>query len=239
MKKLFSLIVVLAVVSSCTTDVRFNNPGFQAYRDNTLFRAVSVTATKSISTGVVTIQALAENETLTLTTTGTAVGTYNLGTLVTNNKATYNSTFDGSNFNYATNAVHGPVSTITSLSSTGTGYTANISAATTSTGIGTGLTVKTTVNTSGQVTSAKVASPGNNYYPGDMIRITGGGNNAIFYVVNVAGSNGVIDITNNADGTISGDFNFNAVNADGNPNAEAMVNFQNGSFYKIPVTSAP
>jgi hypothetical protein len=238
MKKLFSLIVVLSMLSSCTTEVRFNNPGFQAYRDNSLFRAIDVKAYRA-SNGVITIQGLAENESVTLSTTGSALGTYLLGSNNTNNRATYTSSFDGEDYTYATNAIHGPVSAISPLSSTGTGYTAGSSVATTTTGLGTGLTVITKVNSSGAVTSVKVSSPGVNYYPGDYITITGGGNNATFYVMNIVGSNGEVDITDNSDGTISGTFKFNAVNTNGNPNAAANVNFQYGTFYKIPVTPAP
>ncbi|WP_395044701.1 DUF6252 family protein, partial [Flavobacterium sp.] len=61
MKKLFSLIVILVAFSSCQDEVKFNNPGFQAFRDDVLFKGVDVRAYKSTS-GALRIVALALDE---------------------------------------------------------------------------------------------------------------------------------------------------------------------------------
>ena len=58
-------------------------------------------------------------------------------------------------------------------------------------------------------------------------------------VLNVEGSNGEVVITENTGDTVTGTFKFNAINANNNPLGPEMVNFQYGTFYKIPVIPAP
>lgn len=246
MKKIISLILVLIVAVSCTTDVKTYNPGFQAYRDGTLFRALDMSATKSASTGVVKLKALAQDEELNISIASISKGTYYLGTTNSNTFASYRSTFNGTNLYYSTATTSGPVSNVSSPTAAGTGYTtdfitsggvdvANNSHATTTTGSGFGLTVSVKTNSTGGVIYGKVSSPGNNYTPGDVITVTGGTTSAKFTVLNVDGSNGEIVITDNNGGIITGTFKFNAVNILGT----SMVNFQYGNFYKIPVNSVP
>ena len=86
-------------------------------------------------------------------------------------------------------------STVTALvspgyaGSSGTGYTANAAgtAATTTTGLGTGLTVKTKV-LSGAITEIVIGtSAGTGYLNGDLITVTGGDANAVFRIVAAPG----------------------------------------------------
>ena len=48
-----------------------------------------------------------------------------------------------------------------------------------------------------------------------------------------------MSITENTGDTITGDFKFNAVNTSGNTLGSDLVNFQYGTFYKIPVQVVP
>jgi hypothetical protein len=234
MKKFFALIAVFYLVASCTEEVKFNNPGFQAYREGVLWKAVDVRATKS-SGGVITLTASILDEDLTLTTANSIVGSYVLGTSSVNSKATFVTKYGGEIKTYETTPIKGPVAKISGLSPSGTGYLSTNSAATTG-GLGTGLTVKVTANNDGVITEIRLASPGNNYKSGDLITITGGNNNAKFRVLNVEGSNGEIKITNISNGTISGEFKFNASYFDlGIVDGQEIINFQNGSFFNIPI----
>jgi len=237
MKKIISLITLVLVLVSCTEEVKFNNPGFQAYRDGILYKGIDVKAYLSTN-GSLTIVSLAQDEEVAISTASSGLGTYVFGTSNQNTKATYRSTFSNINLIYETKIVPGPVADIAvPLVSGGTGYVAGTGIATTG-GSGLGLTVKTTV-VSGVVTAVVVSSPGNNYKAGDVVTITGGGANAKFRVLNVEGSNGQITLTENSGGTVSGNFKFNAVNSDGNPLGGPLVNFQYGTFYKVPVLPAP
>ena len=253
MKKLFFLILLSIIVSSCSNDVKFNNPGFQAYRDGVLFRAVDVKAYKSVATGVISFVALAQDEEVDLNVSNSNIGTYYLGTSNVGTQATYKSTFNGINLSYQTSVITGPVAKMyTSMTSGGTGYvsdciltdpvnlayTCTNSHATTG-GTGSGLTLSVITNNSGVVTSVKVASPGNGYKSGDLITIVGGGNDAKIQVLNVVGSNGEVNITENTGDTITGNFKFNAINANGNSLGGEQVNFQYGTFYQVPVLPAP
>jgi hypothetical protein len=232
MKKFFALITIFYLVSSCSDDVKFNNPGFQAYREGVLWRGVDVRATKS-SAGVLTLTASIQDEDLELTSASSNVGTYLLGTTNLNSVATFVTKYGGEVKSYDTTPIQGPVAKISGLSPSGTGYLSSNSAATTG-GLGSGLTVKVTANNDGVITEIRLASPGNNYKSGDLITITGGNNNAKFRVLNVEGSNGEIKITNSSNGTISGEFKFNASYFDLDSGQE-IVNFQNGAFYNIPI----
>lgn len=249
MKKILSLIVILVAFSSCQDDVKFNNPGFQAYRDGVLFRGIDVKAYKS-SNGSIALVGLAQDEKVSLNIASSAKGTYYFGTTNQATKAFYESSFNNVALSYATDVVFGPVANMESgMTAGGTGYVSdcvlvsgnyacNNSHQTTG-GSGSGLSLSVITNATGVVTSVKVASPGNGYKAGDVITITGGGNNAKIKVLNVEGSNGIINITENTGDTISGDFKFNAINSNGNPAGGELVNFQYGTFYKVPVLAAP
>ena len=237
MKKLFSLIAIFVISISCTNDVKFNNPGFQAYRNGTLFTGVDVKAYQDTS-GYITIVALADNETINLDLSSSNIGTYNLGTSNIDNLASYTALLNGFNLEYETNAIYGPVAKIeTPLISGGTGYTPANGLPTTG-GSGTGLSVKTKVS-GGVVTEVTIASPGNGYKAGDLITINSGGANAKFRILNVEGSNGEVIITDNSGGTLTGTFKFNAPKTSTSTTGDDHVNFNNGAFYKIPIVPAP
>ena len=61
MKKLVSLFVLVIVFSGCTSEVTTNTPGFQAFKDDSLWRAIDVKAYLDID-GHLRILAMAENE---------------------------------------------------------------------------------------------------------------------------------------------------------------------------------
>ena len=238
MKKIVSLLVIL-VIASCTTDVTTNNPGYQGYRDNVLFRSISSRAYLSAS-GQLRLEGLAQDETLNLKTVSAAVGTYYLGTTVINNSANYMSKFSNQDLSYATDVVAGAVANIQKpFASLGTGYVSGTGIATTTTGNGVGLTVKLIVNSSGVITDIKISSPGNNYLSGDLITVTGGNGQTKFRVLNVEGSNGEIIIAKNDGVTVSGTFKFNAVKSQISPFGNDLLNFQYGEFYKIPIFPEP
>lgn len=238
MKKVFVFIITAISLISCQDDVQFNDPGFQVYKDDVLWRGVEIKAYRSTSTGAFRITAKAQDENIILKTSSAAVGTYNLGTSNQLNKAVHNSLIDGINIYYATEVVPGPVYKIEKpMFSGGSGYTAGLGVATTG-GSGTGLMVNTTV-IGGVVTDVRVVSTGTNYKAGDLVTVNGGGNNAKFKIYTVDGSNGEIKITENKEGTISGEFRFNAKNIYNNPLGVEIANFQYGTFYKIPLQIEP
>lgn len=250
MKKIVSYLTFAVLLFSCSDEVKFNNPGLQAYRDDVLFKPLEVTAYQSASTGNIRIVATAQDEELELKAVSSAKGTYYFGTTNNSNKAIYTSNFNDIPLSYATLALAGPVSKMnTFMASTGSGYTADCvlqdgvwvcgtSHQTTTTGSGTGLTLSTITNSSGAVTAVRVASPGNNYAPGDLVTITGGATAATIRVLNTTSSNGEIAITDN-NGGLTGTFKLNAIQTSANPYANDLVNFQYGSFYKLPVISEP
>ena len=248
MKKIISFLVIL-ILFSCTDDVRFSNPGFQAFRDDILFKSVDAKAYQSAS-GAITIEALAQGEEVILSTISSSPGVYYLGTTNEGNKATYNSFFGENDLFYATNIISGPVAMVEStMISGGNNYTSDCtqtggqtsctsSHATTTTGNGIGLTVSI-LTSNGVITSVRLASPGNNYTAGDLITVVGGDNIAQFRILNVEGSNGDIEITEINNGTITGNFKFNAPKSDENPFGNNVVNFQYGAFYRIPLIPVP
>lgn len=234
MKRFLPLFIIALAFSSCQEDVKFNNPGFQAQKDDVFWRANDARAYVD-GTGKLRIEALTQYEVLTLSTSSANVGTYVLGTTNTNNSATYTSTFNDVDLEYGTVAVPGPVSSI-NLITGGSGYSSGTSVATTG-GSGSGLTVNTTANASGVINALTISSRGNAYVAGDLITISGGNANAKFRVVNVQNSSGEIKITeyDEVNLTVSGKFKFNAANSNDNPFGGPILNFQYGEFYKIPI----
>ena len=85
-KKCIGFLFLIALVS-CQEDIKFNNPSFQGVKDNVFWRAISYNATRSTS-GVLTIEAYTRNEVVTLKTSASTVGIYQLGTS-TSNTASY------------------------------------------------------------------------------------------------------------------------------------------------------
>lgn len=234
MKRFLPLFIIALAFSSCQEDVKFNNPGFQAQKDDVFWRANEARAYVD-GTGKLRIEALTQYEVLTLSTSSANVGTYVLGTTNTTNSATYTSTFNDVELEYGTVAVPGPVSSI-NLIAGGSGYSSGTSVATTG-GSGSGLTVNTTANASGVINALTISSRGNAYVAGDLITISGGNANAKFRVVNVQNSSGEIKITeyDAVNFTVSGKFKFNAANSNDNPFGGPILNFQYGEFYKIPI----
>lgn len=228
MKKLFSLFVILIVFSSCSEEVKFNNPGFQALRDDVIWQGIDVNAYIS-ENGSLRIVALAEDGDLELITSDSEVGTYYIGS-TESNKANYNYTLNGANINYSTENTFGPILNISNLVlSNGLNYVAANNVATTTTNGGSGMRVNTTVNQSGEITSVKIASPGSNYKPGNVITIVGGDGNAKFKILSE------IKITDFSNGTVTGSFKLMAKNLSPTNTGGELVNFQYGAFYKIPV----
>lgn len=235
MKRLLPLFIIALSFSSCQEDVQFSNPGFQALKDDVFWRANDARAYIS-PTGKLTIEAYTEYELLTLSTIRATAGKYILGTTNSNNSATYSSTFNDIELEYATLTVPGPVGTVAVVAG-GTGYTNTTSAVATTGGSGSGLTVNIDANASGAVTKVTPSARGNGYVAGDLITISGGNVNATFRILNVQISNGEIEITeyDTENATVSGIFKFNATPANTNPLASPILNYQNGEFYKIPI----
>lgn len=241
--------MTIAIVS-CSDVVQFNNPGFQGYKDNVLWKATQITAQESATTGTLNIVANNSSETLKLNVQSSDTGTYYFGSDDADTKATFTTTIDGASIVYATEAIEGAVAAAqTPLINVGANYTSDCtlvngeyvcetSHQTTTTGNGSGLKVAI-ITAAGKVTQVKIASPGNYYAPGDIITITGGNGAAKFKVLNIMGSNGEIEITENDGKTISGKFKFNAVKNPTNPQISDILNFQYGEFYKVPITPAP
>lgn len=209
-----------------------------------------MTATESATAGTVSIVAINSGETLKIDAQSSEVGTYYFGTSNQATKATFSTSIDGAATVFTTAPIAGQVAGVeTPLINVGTNYTSdctlvngeyvcNTSHQTTTTGAGAGLKVAI-ITSAGKVTQVKIASPGNYYSPGDIITITGGNGAAKFKVLNIMGSNGEIEITENDGKTISGKFKFNAIKNPLNPQISDILNFQYGEFYKVPITPAP
>ena len=228
MKKLFSLFAVLLLCSSCSEELKFNDPGFQALRNDVLWQGIDVKAYLS-EDGSLRIVALAEDGDLTLYTAGSEVGTYYLGS-TQDNAAEYNFTLNGANINYSSENSFGPILNIANLVlSNGLNYTAGSNVPTTSANGGSGMRVNTTVNESGEITSVKIATPGTGYKAGDVMTITGGDGTAKFKILSE------VKITDFSNGTVTGSFKLTAKNLSPANTGGELVNFQYGAFYKIPV----
>jgi len=250
MKRILTLLIVSIVLSSCQDNVKSNNPGFQALKDDVLWKANDARAYIS-STGKLTINALTEYEQVTLTTSSTNIGTYNLGSASPINSGGYTSSFSGINLAYGTVPTQGPAYSVTIINN-GSGYTSDCSVPTGSTslvctsshpttattGTGSGLIVALIANGSGQVTSiSRITARGIGYVPGDIVTVAQGNLNCQLRIESTQNSNGQIEITNYdaINNTISGKFKFNAVNTNNNPLGEPVVNFQYGQFFNIPI----
>jgi hypothetical protein len=233
MRKILALIALCLLTISCTEDVKFNDPGFQGLKDDYFWRASDARA--YINDGKLTIEAYAPYEVLTLGTSSTNLGKYNLGTTNTNNFASYTSTFDGIELEYGTIPTPGPVLSAT-IQNGGTGY-GNASSVAVTGGSGSGMSVTINVDSTGKVIAFTIMSRGNGYMTGDLVTVTGGNLNCKLRIQNVQNSNGEIEITefDNVKMTISGKFKFNAVNSNNNPLGGEVVNFQSGEFHNIQI----
>ena len=229
MKKLVSLFVLVIVFSGCTSEVTTNTPGFQAFKDDTLWRAIDVKAYLDID-GHLRILAMAENEQVEINMSSSNVGTYYFASIDDENTADFSMGYNGDFLRYLTYDVNGPILNINNpVLAGGTNYSESFSASTTSLGGGSGMTVNTTVSDSGFVTGVLINATGSGYEPGDVITINGGDNNAKFKILSV------IEITDSSNGTVSGTFRFTAKNAIPNPAVNELVSFQYGAFYQLPL----
>ncbi|MCW4468636.1 membrane lipoprotein lipid attachment site-containing protein [Flavobacterium sp. MFBS3-15] len=100
MKKILSLIVLVAVLTSCEEDVKFNNPAVQGLKDNELWKATDFTASRGGDNSL-TITADNGFEIITLKTQNIDPGVYTLG-INESNKATYTLSVDGIEMFYST-----------------------------------------------------------------------------------------------------------------------------------------
>ena len=232
MKKLVALFVLVLAFAGCADEVTTNTPGFQAHKDDALFRGIDVRAYLS-STGQVRLVALSQNETVTLNMSSINPGYYYPGGIDEDNSAEYTSTFEDVQ-TYLTYDANGQIPYINNpILTGGTGYTESTFVSTTSLGGGTGMKVNTTVSPSGAVTAVEIADPGYGYDPGDVITVNGGGNNARFKILSA------IEITDNSNGMLTGNFRFTAKNVDPSSPFNELVSFQYGTFYQIPIIPEP
>lgn len=245
MKKLFFALSLAVSLISCSDKVENPSPGFQVYKDGVLLRLDSFSATRSISTGRVEISGVSGYETVTLAISGNNLGTYYFSGSNLTNQATYAASLDGSNLFYQTISSRGAATVVSyPILNGGTGYSSGQGVATTG-GSGSGLTVNiasvTNDSNNGVVKSIAVNNGGSNYYPGDVITVAGGNSNCRFVISHVSGNstNGLVTLTDSSNGTITGDFKFIATKVIGGTEAPALATFQNGKFYKVPVTEVP
>jgi hypothetical protein len=81
MKKIFALLLIVSVLTSCEQEVSFNTPAFQARKDNFMWRAKDYTARYDTATSTLQLSAFVGFEKLTMTVTpveivGDATGAY-------------------------------------------------------------------------------------------------------------------------------------------------------------------
>ena len=251
MKRILSLFIIAIAFSACQEDLQSNTPGFQALKDDEMWKAVDVRAYMALD-GSLSIEAYSEYEQVTLNTSSANEGVYTLGTTNTANFAHYEATYNGVDLEYATTPVPGPVYTVAIIAG-GSAYVSDCTQNTDGTydcpnshdttgGSGSGLKVSIVANTSGVVTSVpRITVRGNGYLPGDIVTVAQGNVNCKLRIVNVQNSNGEIEIEefDNLNMTVTGKFKFNAVSVDTNPFGGPVLNFQYGAFHQIPVYPAP
>ncbi|CAA9195949.1 hypothetical protein FLACOL7796_00899 [Flavobacterium collinsii] len=78
MKKIVSLVLLLFIVSSCSEDVKFNNPAFQSLKENVFWRATTYKATSGAN-GSFVIEGDLGFEKVVLKVSGSTAQTYILG----------------------------------------------------------------------------------------------------------------------------------------------------------------
>jgi hypothetical protein len=229
MKKIVALFIGVLALSSCTQDIKTNDPAFQAKFGDAIWRANDARVFVD-ENGAMTITAYTQFEELTLATTSTNPGTYVFGTTNQNNYASYY--FDGQGIvaDHETSIFPGPVNKIANIVAGGFNYTNNSDALTTG-GSGSGLKLAIEVNNNGTVNKVNVVARGMGYVAGDVVTILGGNGQAKVRVLNVQQSNGEIKIISVDNGFFTGEFKFTAVDEEGN-----TVSFSKGEFYRIPLS---
>jgi hypothetical protein len=93
MKKIFYFLSLLFIVTSCTEDVKFNNPAFQTLKDNVFWRAAAYKAS-SVTNGNIVIEGSLGYEKVVLQIPSPVAKTYVLG-IDDVAKGAYSNTFPG------------------------------------------------------------------------------------------------------------------------------------------------
>ncbi len=234
MKKIFILIVAATTLLSCTQDLHENAPAFQAIHENTLWKAGDASAQLD-GTGGLILTAYHDYETIVFYLSSTDAGTYVLGDNTQSNYAVYTYEGDGVSESYDTDIYAGPAYTIDQIVTAGSNYSLNdivlTQFSTISPDNGSGLRLYiNSVDTDGGVTDVAIVSRGNGYYPGDVVTLVEGDENATVEILNTQYSNGEITLEQSSNGTYSGTFKFTAT--DGNENT---ASFADGVFYNVPI----
>lgn len=232
MKKILAIVSIALFFQSCTQDLKDNNPSFQGKLNNNYWRADYAEA-RSNGSGGFTITAYTPYEEVTLGTTSTNAGTYNLGTTNQDNFASYYYDDEEVVEDFETSIVYGPAFKV-SIVNGGTGYVLSNSATTffdnPQLNPGAGLRLATQVNTNGRITAADIVSRGDNYKAGDVVKVTGGNSNAQVKILSTQNSNGEVKIESVDGNTLTGTFKFTASDSEGN-----TVTISEGIFYRIPI----
>ncbi|HEX9981285.1 MAG TPA: DUF6252 family protein [Flavobacterium sp.] len=100
MKKIASILFILAVFSACSEDIKRNNPAVQGLKDDVMWRAAGVSATLGTN-GSLTIEGVTQYETLTLKTNNTNEQVFVLGNS-TARSASFIDTRNGDEIIYST-----------------------------------------------------------------------------------------------------------------------------------------
>ncbi|OXA77981.1 hypothetical protein SAMN05444397_110132 [Flavobacterium aquidurense] len=93
MKKIFYFLSLLFVVTSCTEDIKFNNPAFQTLKDNVFWKGIGYKA-YSVTNGNMVVEGTLGYEKVILQIPSPIVSTYTLG-IDNITKASYSNTFPG------------------------------------------------------------------------------------------------------------------------------------------------
>lgn len=229
MKKIIVLVALLVGFTSCTNDIKTNDPAFQGKLGDNFWRATFAEATIN-ELGGLTITALSPFEEVTLQTASINPGTYVLGTTNQNNFASYYFERNNDIASYETSLFPGAVNQIAGIINGGSGYTSTNNGLTTG-GSGMGLRFAVTVNNlNGTISNVQIIARGAGYLAGDEVTILGGNGQARVRILNVQQSNGEIIIESVEEGRATGTFKFTAVDNEGN-----TVSLSQGNFYRIPI----
>ncbi|BCY28071.1 DUF6252 family protein [Flavobacterium okayamense] len=191
MKKIFGLLSLALILSSCSEEIKNSTPGFQAKKDNVFWRATDASAHVNAD-GSLTISAYNSStatEELILNASSANPGTYRLGTTNFSNFAYYYYELAGEGFEYETNTVTGPANDLSNILTQGTNYENNGTASVTG-GTGSGAVVAVSV-VNGSVSFVTLMNRGAGYNVGDVLTVHGGNDDATF-MVNTIYSNGAI-----------------------------------------------
>jgi len=105
MKKYFYYLTLLLLITSCTEDVKFNNPAFQTLKDNIFWRARSYTA-ETKTNGIFVIEGTGGYEKISFELPSTEEKTYLLG-VDDISKAIYKNTLSGEESEFTTGEERG------------------------------------------------------------------------------------------------------------------------------------